>query len=143
MYIYIYIDTTQYVPYIIRFFFGTKHRTIDMKFRPQWVRIHRIIVVMWKLKIGEGNGEDPYLSSTNNFVGRQTWEFDPKAGTPEERAAVEEARRSFLVNRYRVKGCSDLFWRMQVSLYFFLNFITILDSEPYLKRHVYFSLYIF
>ncbi|EFH64022.1 ATLUP2 [Arabidopsis lyrata subsp. lyrata] len=69
---------------------------------------------MWKLKIGEGNGEDPYLFSSNNFVGRQTWEFDPKAGTPEERAAVEEARRKFLDNRSRVKGCSDLLWRMQV-----------------------------
>uniref|UniRef100_A0A1J3F9H3 Terpene cyclase/mutase family member n=2 Tax=Noccaea caerulescens TaxID=107243 RepID=A0A1J3F9H3_NOCCA len=68
---------------------------------------------MWKLKIGEGNGEDPYLFSSNNFVGRQTWEFDPKAGTLEERAVVEEARRSFLVNRSRVKGCSDLLWRMQ------------------------------
>ncbi|VVA95854.1 unnamed protein product [Arabis nemorensis] len=54
---------------------------------------------MWKLKIGEGNGEDPYLFSSNNFVGRQTWEFDPEAGRPEERAAVEEARRSFMDNR--------------------------------------------
>lgn len=74
---------------------------------------------MWKLKIAEGNGEDPYLFSSNNFVGRQTWEFDPKAGTAEERAAVEEARRHFLINRSRVKGCSDLVWRMQVSSYFF------------------------
>lgn len=83
---------------------------------------------MWKLKIGEGNGEDAYLSSSNNFVGRQTWEFDPKAGTPEERAAVEEARRSFLANRSRVKGCSDLFWRMQVSFYFSqLSFIICLS----------------
>ncbi|KAG2252733.1 hypothetical protein Bca52824_082869 [Brassica carinata] len=68
---------------------------------------------MWKLKIAEGNGEDPYLFSSNNFVGRQTWEFDPKAGTAEERAAVEEARRHFLINRSRVKGCSDIVWRMQ------------------------------
>lgn len=72
---------------------------------------------MWRLKIGEGNGEDPYLFSSNNFVGRQTWEFDPKAGTIEERATVEEARRSFLVNHSRVKGCSDLLWRMQVSFF--------------------------
>nr|UAK14939.1 oxidosqualene synthase 5 [Iberis amara] len=68
---------------------------------------------MWKLKIGEGNEKDPYLFSSNNFVGRQTWEFDSEAGTPEERAVVEEARRNFLLNRSHVKGCSDLLWRMQ------------------------------
>ncbi|EFH64023.1 hypothetical protein ARALYDRAFT_477065 [Arabidopsis lyrata subsp. lyrata] len=68
---------------------------------------------MWKLKIGKGNGEEPHLFSSNNFVGRQTWEFDHQAGSPEERASVEEARRSFLINRSRVKGCSDLLWRMQ------------------------------
>ncbi|GFY80639.1 camelliol C synthase 1 [Actinidia rufa] len=48
---------------------------------------------MWKLKVAEGNG--PYLYSTNNYAGRQIWEFDPEAGTPEERAAVEEAREDY------------------------------------------------
>jgi hypothetical protein len=68
---------------------------------------------MWRLKIAEG-GKDPYIFSTNNFVGRQTWEFDPEAGTQEERAQVEEARRNFYNNRFHVKPSSDLLWRMQV-----------------------------
>jgi hypothetical protein len=68
---------------------------------------------MWRLKIAEG-GKDPYIFSTNNFVGRQTWEFDPEAGTPEERAQVEEARQNFYNNRFHVKPSSDLLWRMQV-----------------------------
>ncbi|CAI8583857.1 unnamed protein product [Vicia faba] len=68
---------------------------------------------MWKLKIAEG-ANDPYLFSTNNFVGRQTWEYDPEAGTEEERAEVEEARRNFYNNRFQVKPCGDLLWRFQV-----------------------------
>jgi hypothetical protein len=68
---------------------------------------------MWRLKIAEG-GNDPYISSTNNFVGRQIWEFDPEAGTPQERAKVEEARQNFYNNRFQVKPSSDLLWRMQV-----------------------------
>ncbi|XP_010531947.1 PREDICTED: camelliol C synthase-like isoform X1 [Tarenaya hassleriana] len=69
---------------------------------------------MWKLKIGEGRKEDTdYLYSTNNFLGRQTWEFDPDAASPEELVAVEESRRNFFKNRSRVKASSDLLWRMQ------------------------------
>ncbi|KAJ7982156.1 Terpene cyclase/mutase family member [Quillaja saponaria] len=67
---------------------------------------------MWKLKIAEG-GSDPYMFSTNNFVGRQTWEFDPEAGTPEERAEVEAARLNFCNNRHQFKPCGDLIWRFQ------------------------------
>ncbi|KAF3617591.1 Beta-amyrin synthase [Capsicum annuum] len=67
---------------------------------------------MWKLKIAKGE-DDPYLCSTNNYVGRQTWEFDPNAGTTKERAEIEEARELFWNNRYKVKPCSDLLWRMQ------------------------------
>ncbi|TYJ31466.1 hypothetical protein E1A91_A06G200500v1 [Gossypium mustelinum] len=67
---------------------------------------------MWRLKIGEG-GNDPYLYSTNNFLGRQTWEFDPNAGTAEERDEVEEARLNFYNNRYNVQPSSDLLWQMQ------------------------------
>ncbi|KVH88743.1 Prenyltransferase/squalene oxidase [Cynara cardunculus var. scolymus] len=67
---------------------------------------------MWRLKIAEG-GNDAYLSSTNNFVGRQIWEFDPNYGTPEGRAEVEQARADFWNNRHEVKPSSDVLWRMQ------------------------------
>nr|XP_043623179.1 dammarenediol II synthase-like [Erigeron canadensis] len=70
---------------------------------------------MWKLKIAEGK-DDPYLFSTNNFVGRQTWEFDPNAGTPEEIQQVENARQYFL-ERQKAEGyqaCSDLLMRIQL-----------------------------
>jgi beta-amyrin synthase len=69
---------------------------------------------MWRLKIAEGgNGENPYLYSTNNYVGRQTWVFEPESGTLEERAKVEEARLHFWNNRHQVKPSSDLLWRYQ------------------------------
>ena len=68
---------------------------------------------MWRLKIAEG-GNDPNIYSTNNFLGRQTWEFDPDAGTLEERAEVEEARQNFWKNRNVVKPSSDLLWKFQV-----------------------------
>ncbi|OMO66639.1 Terpenoid cyclases/protein prenyltransferase alpha-alpha toroid [Corchorus capsularis] len=71
---------------------------------------------MWKLKIAEGV-DGPYLYSTNNYVGRQTWEFDPDAGSPEERAEVEEARHNFYKNRFQVKPSGDLLWRMQNRYY--------------------------
>ncbi|GLT79001.1 hypothetical protein SLA2020_505150 [Shorea laevis] len=70
---------------------------------------------MWKVKIGEGV-DGPYLYSTNNYVGRQTWEFDPDAGTPEERTQVEEARQNFYRNGRQVKPCGDLLWLMQKKL---------------------------
>jgi hypothetical protein len=54
--------------------------------------------------------------SGNNFIGRQHWEFDPNAGTPEERAQVEKARHEFKNNRFRTKQSADLFMRMQVHL---------------------------
>lgn len=70
---------------------------------------------MWKLKVAEG-GADPYSYSTNNFVGRQIWEFDPYAGSSEELAEVESARVEFYDNRFKVKNNSDVLWRMQVWL---------------------------
>ncbi|PON81360.1 Squalene cyclase [Trema orientale] len=66
---------------------------------------------MWKLKIGEGG---PWLRSVNNHVGRQHWEFDPEAGTPEERGQVEQLREQFKRNRFRIKQSGDLLMRMQL-----------------------------
>lgn len=71
---------------------------------------------MWKLKIGEG--DSPWLRTTNKHVGRQTWEFDPLLGTPEELAAIEEARNSFTQNRFSNKHSSDLLMRLQVFIFF-------------------------
>ncbi|XP_076928041.1 shionone synthase-like [Bidens hawaiensis] len=67
---------------------------------------------MWRLKIAQG-GNDPYLYSTNNFVGRQTWKFDPNYGTEEERVEVEQARLHFWNHRHEVKASSDALWRIQ------------------------------
>ncbi|KAH9716421.1 Camelliol C synthase [Citrus sinensis] len=69
---------------------------------------------MWRLKIGDHRTKnDPYIFSTNNHVGRQIWEFDPDAGSPEELAEVEEARLNYFNNRFNVKNSSDLIWQIQ------------------------------
>ncbi|XP_020228733.1 beta-amyrin synthase [Cajanus cajan] len=68
---------------------------------------------MWRLKVADG-GKDPHIFSTNNFTGRQIWEFDPNAGNEEERAQVEAARQDFYANRFKVKACADRLWRFQV-----------------------------
>ncbi|KAJ4844510.1 hypothetical protein Tsubulata_006352 [Turnera subulata] len=67
---------------------------------------------MWRLKIAEG-GNNPYLYTTNNFAGRQIWQYDPNA-TPEELAEVEEARRNFTKNRNKVRPNGDLLWQLQI-----------------------------
>lgn len=69
---------------------------------------------MWELKIAEGDG--PYLYSTNNFVGRQFWEFNPDAGSVEEKLEVERARQNFKYNRRNggFHACGDLLMRRQV-----------------------------
>ncbi|KAK1362257.1 Terpene cyclase/mutase family member [Heracleum sosnowskyi] len=82
---------------------------------------------MWKLKIAEGSGK-PYLYSTNNFVGRQIWEFQPNAGTPEELEEVEKARDFFQSNSKKgIHPCSDLLMRMQLIKE---NGIDLLSLQP-------------
>ncbi|XVE99192.1 hypothetical protein REPUB_Repub03eG0175900 [Reevesia pubescens] len=68
---------------------------------------------MWKLKVSEGN--EPWLKSVNNHIGRQYWEFDPNLGTLEERAQVEKAQNEFTKNRFQTKQSSDLLMRFQFA----------------------------
>ncbi|CAN8242413.1 unnamed protein product [Cochlearia groenlandica] len=70
---------------------------------------------MWRLKIGAKGGDDPYLSTTNNYLGRNIWEFDSNAGSQEELYEVDEARRNFSENMSQYKASADLLWRMEVE----------------------------
>lgn len=51
--------------------------------------------------MSEGSG--PWLQSASSFLGRHVWEFDPDAGTPEERAEVERLRQDFTRHRFQRK----------------------------------------
>ena len=100
--------------------------------------IHRYI--MWRLKIAEGVSSNE-LYSTNKFVGRQTWEYDPHGGSPEERAEVEEARLSFYNNRYHVKPSGDLLWRMQVLInllptYLYVHIYGMIDQPEIIANSI-------
>ncbi|CAE6194753.1 unnamed protein product [Arabidopsis arenosa] len=68
---------------------------------------------MWRLRIGAKAENGTHLFTTNNYVGRQIWRFDANAGSPQELAEVEEARRNFSDNKSRYKASADLLWRMQ------------------------------
>ncbi|CAD7703492.1 unnamed protein product, partial [Ostreobium quekettii] len=70
---------------------------------------------MWRLVTAGDSGGNPYLISLNNNVGRQYWEFDPKAGTPEERARAEEFRKRFTENRHARHHSADELLRLQAA----------------------------
>ncbi|KAG8376323.1 hypothetical protein BUALT_Bualt09G0051300 [Buddleja alternifolia] len=96
-------------------------------------------IIMWKLKIAEGGGGE-WLASTNDHVGRQHWEFDAEAGTPEERAQVETMRHEFNKNRFRIKQSAGLLMRMQVvALYISGAMNNVLSPEHHkeIKRYIY------
>ncbi|CAL4889387.1 unnamed protein product [Urochloa decumbens] len=68
---------------------------------------------MWKLMTSQGGG--PWMQTVSCFHGRQVWEFDPNAGTDEERAEVERLRREFTENRFRRRESQDFLMRMQFT----------------------------
>lgn len=70
---------------------------------------------MWKLLLGSETGGHPYLSTLNNFEGRQTWEYFENAGTKDERLKVEQLRVNFTKNRLTQKHSSDELLRLQTS----------------------------
>ncbi|KAL7617668.1 hypothetical protein Lser_V15G02878 [Lactuca serriola] len=82
---------------------------------------------MWELKIAEGDG--PYLFSTNNFVGRQFWEFNPNVCTTKEKEEIEKIRQNFKDNRKNggQHACGDLLMRMQLMKE---NQIDLMDIAP-------------
>ncbi|XWS15968.1 hypothetical protein CRYUN_Cryun34aG0047100 [Craigia yunnanensis] len=65
---------------------------------------------MWKLEVAEGSG--PWLFSTNKFIGRQIWKFDPASGTSEERAEIEKLQENFSL--HYVKASSDMLKNFQL-----------------------------
>lgn len=73
---------------------------------------------MWKLKIGSDTvregGDQQWLRTVNNHLGRQVWEYHPELGTPEELQQIEDARKAFWDNRFETKHSSDLLMRIQV-----------------------------
>jgi cycloartenol synthase len=60
-------------------------------------------------------GDDPKLASMNSHQGRQTWVWDPSAGTPEQLAAVEAARAKFAANRLTQRHSADELLRLQAA----------------------------
>ncbi|PWA92441.1 terpenoid cyclases/protein prenyltransferase alpha-alpha toroid [Artemisia annua] len=90
---------------------------------------------MWKLKIAEGDG-DKWLTTTNNHVGRQHWEFDPDAGTDEERAEIERVRLNFKVHRFQFKQSADLLMRIQVYTIKLNYLINLIVETSFLELYI-------
>jgi cycloartenol synthase len=94
---------------------------------------------MWKLKIGaetvrgdngdDNGGNESWVKTLNNHLGRQVWEFHPEMGTPEELQQIHDARNGFADRRFDNRHSSDILMRIQVhplSLFIYLFIIIII-----------------
>jgi Prenyltransferase and squalene oxidase repeat len=68
---------------------------------------------MWKFVSASCAGDR--LHSLNKNQGRQTWEFDPNAGTQEQRREVERLRAEFTANKHAQKHSGDELLRLQAA----------------------------
>eukprot|EP00897_Mesotaenium_endlicherianum_P006216 jgi/Mesen1/5622/ME000282S04782 len=68
---------------------------------------------MWSLKVATGG--NPWLVTLSDHPGRQIWEYDSNAGSPQDRAVIEELRAKFRANRFTQKHSSDELMRLQYA----------------------------
>ena len=69
---------------------------------------------MWRFVSQSSSDRHPHLRSLNEHIGRQTWEWDPDAGTQEDRDKVEQLRAAFVASKDTQKHSSDELLRLQV-----------------------------
>ena len=67
---------------------------------------------MWRLHTASNDGHPPTL---NNYQGRQVWRFEPNAGTPADRTAVDAARAAFTAARHTQPHSADELLRLQAA----------------------------
>ena len=70
---------------------------------------------MWKFVSAWNSDGNPLLHSLNGNIGRQTWIYDPDAGTEEDRKNIERLRAKFTENRHEQKHSSDELLRYVTS----------------------------
>jgi len=69
---------------------------------------------MWRFVSQSNSDRHPHLRSLNEHIGRQTWEWDPDAGTQEDRDKAEQLRAAFVASKDTQKHSSDELLRLQV-----------------------------